>query len=254
MEHHAVQIYEDGAELVGKVTAYLAEGFEAGEPAVVVATRDHVAGFTERLAAAGWDAPRLGELLVVADAETTLAAIMRGDEPSAAAFEQVVGKLLDRVAKRFPGQRIRAFGELVNLLCERDQVGAAVVLEELWERLGRSRGFDFSLLCGYRLDVFDRAAQVGPLPHVCRLHSHVVPAADTARLARAVDRALQDVLGPQHAGKVYVLVGKQIREERVPAAQLVLMWVSANLPALAERILASARAHYAAVPLASAAG
>jgi hypothetical protein len=32
----------------------------------------------------------------------------------------------------------------------------------------------------------------------------------------------------------------------VPAAQLILMWVSANMPALAERILESARTQYAA--------
>jgi hypothetical protein len=30
----------------------------------------------------------------------------------------------------------------------------------------------------------------------------------------------------------------------VPAAQLALMWVSANMPMVAERILASARLHY----------
>ena len=49
------------------------------------------------------------------------------------------------------------------------------------------------------------------------------------------------------AGKVYLLVGERIREARVPVAQLVLMWVSANMPGLADRILASARTHYLAV-------
>jgi hypothetical protein len=58
----------------------------------------------------------------------------------------------------------------------------------------------------------------------------VLPASDSARLAEA--------------GKVYALVGDQIRRGRVPSPQLVLMSVSANMPALADRILASARTRY----------
>ena len=174
---------------------------------------------------------------------------MRGNRPSPAAFEGVVGKLLDRVAKRFPGRRIRVFGELVDLLNARGQLDAAVALEKLWERLAESRSF--SLLCGYRIDRFDRAAQSDAVPAVCRTHTHLLPAHDQVRLARAVDGALADVLGPKDAGKVYVLVGSELREDRVPAAQLVLMWVSANLPALADRILAAARDRFWAQPAAA---
>ena len=96
--------------------------------------------------------------------------------------------------------------------------------------------------------MFDRASQAGPLPEVCRAHSHVLPALDPARLTRAVDQALEEVLGAAEAGKVYVLVGQQLRADRVPMAQVLLMWVSANMPALAERVLASARARYEALP------
>jgi hypothetical protein len=251
MEEHAAQIYGDVDELVERVAAYLAEGFAEGEPAVVVARREHVDRFLEALARLGWDAAPLVEkgLLVVADADATLAAIMRGDDPSPEAFEDVVGKLLDRVARRFPGRRIRAFGELVDLLAASGRLDAAIALEGLWERAAEHRSF--SLLCGYRLDLFDRAAQSSAVPAVCRTHGHLLPARDQAWLARAVDGALEDVLGPEDAGKVYVLVGGELREGRVPPAQLVLMWVSENLPALADRILAAARARYAAEPVAA---
>ena len=50
---HAVQIYGDLEELADSVTAYLVVGFEAGDPALVVATREHRAHFAERLAKAG---------------------------------------------------------------------------------------------------------------------------------------------------------------------------------------------------------
>jgi hypothetical protein len=239
-------VYADLDELAESVASYLAAGFEAGEPGLVVATPAHLSRFAEHLDAAGWDAQRIeaSDLLVVADADATLATFMGGDSPSSHGFERVVGGLIDDVATRFPGKRIRAFGEMVDLLCERGQSAAAVAVEELWNGLARTR--NFSLLCGYRLNVFDRASQVWPLPVVCRLHSHVQPAHDSERLARAVDKALEEVLGANEAGKVYVVIGEQMREDKVPMAQLALMWVSANMPVLADRILASARTHYLA--------
>jgi hypothetical protein len=248
-EHgHAVQIYSDVSELAISVSAYLAAGFELGEPGVVVVTPPHLSAFMDALAETGWDAARIDRagLLTVADAESTLEAIMSGgDAPSRAAFDQAIGSELDR----FKGRHVRAFGEMVDVLSRAGRHEAAIELEELWNDLARRR--DFSLLCGYRLDVFDRESQASMLPQVCRAHSHVLPVLDPARLQRAVDQALEEVLGAAEAGKVYVVVGQQIRAERVPMAQTLLMWVSENMPALAERVLASARARYLAEPVAA---
>jgi hypothetical protein len=247
---HAVQIYADLDELADSAAAFLATGFDAGEPAVIVATADHANRFLEQLARRGWDGARIAReaWLRVADADETLSAIMEGGtSPSRSAFERIIGGVLDDLARQAPGREIRAFGEMVDLLCERGEPKAAAELEELWNDLARTRRF--SLLCGYQIDLFDRASQVDTLPAVCRAHSHVLPAADAKRLARSVDLALEEVLGRTEAGKVYALVGDQIRRGRVPSPQLVLMWVSANMPALADRILASARKRYGdAVP------
>jgi hypothetical protein len=241
---HGVQIYGEVEELALSVADYLGSGFKVGDPAVVVATPDHWKGFAARLESKGWDLEALEAcgLLTVLDAGLTLAEFMEADGPSAPAFERILGGALDGVAKRFPTREIRAFGEMVDLLCEHGRLDAAVALEELWNELARTRSF--SLLCGYHLDVFDRAAQLTPLPQVCRLHSHVLPVPDPQRLARAVDAALEEVLGPDQAGKVYMLVGDEARRNRVPAAQLALMWASANLPESADQILARARRHY----------
>lgn len=245
---HAAQVYEDREELADSVVSYLSSGFQIGEPAIVVATRENFGLLATRLVASGWSVRDLDEqgLLVVADAGSTLQTIMRKNRPSQIAFEAVVGTLLDQLAQRFPGRRTRVFGEMVNLLCERGQTDAAIELEEFWNDLAQHR--PFSLLCGYRLNVFDHASQVGPLPAVCHLHSHVLIAPDDARLGRAVGRAFEDVLGQAQAGQVYLLIGEQARQERVPVSQLAMMWVSANMPVLAERVLAVARAYYSAQP------
>jgi hypothetical protein len=245
---HAAQIYTESDELAESVAAYFAAGFEAGEPAILVATATHTSLVLERLAAAGWDAKRIDGLglLVRVDADATLEQIMDGPLPADAAFERMATGLLDELASRFPETRVRIYGEMVDVLCRRGQQSAAVALEQLWNRLARTR--NFALLCGYRLDVFDRQAQVDTLRSVCNLHTHVAPSADTDRLAHAVDDALVGVLGAQGAGQVYSLVGSEIRERRVPPPQLALLWVSENMPMNAERILSAARTRYGDTP------
>ena len=82
-EHgHAVQIYADVSELAISVSAYLAAGFELGEPGVVVVTPRHLAAFMAALAETGWDAKRIDAagILAVADAETTIRLQLRVSE------------------------------------------------------------------------------------------------------------------------------------------------------------------------------
>jgi hypothetical protein len=223
---------------------FLAAGFELSEPAVLVATAAHRPAIEERLERRGWDAGRLEAdgMLVGAGAEETLAAVEADGKPSRRLFNAVVGGLLDRAAADTGGRRVRVFGEMVDLLCRDGRVAAADALEALWNRLGARR--NFMLLCGYKIDVFDRSAQTTLLPQVCRAHSQMLPLVDPARMDEAVDAALVETLGAADAQKVYAQIARQERDSQVPAAQLALMWVSAHMPRSAERILATARAHY----------
>jgi hypothetical protein len=241
---HAVHVYGEVRELAETASAYLAAGFDRGEPALVVATPEHWSSFAAALRARDWPADRLERerLLFLEDADAVLAAVATDQGPSWARFEAVIGGVIDRIGEQFSTRPIRAFGEAVNLLCERGDSDGAVALEACWNRLIDSRRF--SLLCGYHVDPFDRSTQVSVLPGVCRAHSHVLPADDPNRFQRAVDAALEEALG-RDAGKVYALVGEQARATNVPEAQLALMWVSANMPTNSERILGAARTHYA---------
>src|SRR5215213_1002201 len=239
---HGVQVYVEASELADSVAAYLAAGFERDEPALIVATHAHLELLGEQLAGRGWQRRRVEDdgLLVVADAEQVLASFYDTDG-DAARFEETTGELLDRV-RGGSDRTVRVFGEMVDLLCRQGDARAADELERRWNDLaGRQR---FSLLCGYRLDVFEQETQLGIMPDICRSHSHVLPARNYARFARAVDEALREVLGPNKAATVYVLVSRMSAENHVPLAQQILMWVSENLPKHSSQILASARAHY----------
>jgi hypothetical protein len=240
---HGVQVYEDAGDLADSVAAYLVAGFDRDQPAVLVATPEHLSLLAERLVTRGWELGRAEKagLLVMGDAEETLARIMGPHGLDRGRFERAVADMFDSI-KAGPGVQTRVSGEMVDLLCRRGDAPIADELERLWNDVARVQ--QISLLCGYRLDIFDLQTQLERLPDICGQHSHVLPARNYPRFARAVDSALRKVLGPNHAATVYVLVSREVGHDQVPLAQSILMWVSENLPAQSSQILASARAHY----------
>lgn len=227
---HGVELWTDLEELAETVARFLV----GGDRGILVARRDHHESFLRALDREGWG----GRPLEIVDADELLGRVVVDGSVSAAAFEEHVGGLLERV-----GGTPRVYGEMVDILSRRGELASAIALEDLWnDLLARRR---FSLLCGYELDPFALATQTGPATDICRVHSHVLPAHDVERFVRAVDRALLDVLGPQLTRDVYYIVTRPLRERRVPVAQDALRWVAENLPAKAPAVLAAARAAYA---------
>jgi MEDS: MEthanogen/methylotroph, DcmR Sensory domain len=241
---HGVQVYDAPSELGDAVARFLDAGFRRGDPALVVATADHWLHVARDLEAREWDPEVLERqgLLTYRDADATLDAFMDGDLPSAQRFEAVVGGLVDSAATRFPGHTMRVFGEMVDLLWARGHERGAVVLEELWNDLQRTRRF--SLLCAYHLDIFDVDVQTEALPAVFGTHTHARPAADSPRLTAALDQALAEVVGPIGAARIYLDVAEDVPRGALPRAQAILAWLAANKPAVAASILDRARSHY----------
>lgn len=134
---------------------------------------------------------------------------------------------------------------MVDVLWQRGDHPAAIALEELWNELATTRRF--ALLCGYHLDIFDFDVQRSAMPEIVRTHTHPRPAADTARLATAVDRALLEIVGSLRAGQIYLTVADEIPRTKLPRAQAVLMWLSERDAPNATRVLDRARMHYGAL-------
>jgi hypothetical protein len=243
---HGVQVYTELAELAASVGSYFDAGFRAGEPALVIATAGNLETFRGELERRGHDVDALQEhgVLTRRDAEETLAALMSGELPSPARFQEIVGGAVDEVARRFPDTTVRAFGEMVDLLFQAGREAAAVALEDLWT--GQFETRRFALLCAYELDVFDLEAETSALPEIVRTHTHPRPVADTARLAAVVHETLKDVVGSDAAARIYLRVAEEVPRTALPRAQAVLMWLSRHQPGTAERVLKTARARYAA--------
>jgi hypothetical protein len=239
---HLVQVYSQSVDLADAAATFLASGFESEEPAVVIATAAHWPLIAERLARRGWQTDTLetNELLRICDAELTLEAIMDRGGPSASTFREVVGGLLHDAAKRHPRRRVRAFGEMVDVLVRRGEQTAADIVERYWNELARQS--NFTLLCGYKLDLFDPEAQQALLPQIHKSHARVLPLHDEKMFSASVERALIDILGESDAKKVQARVSAESTD--APASQLTLMWLTAHMPHAATRVLNLARNHY----------
>jgi PAS domain S-box-containing protein len=138
------RFFEDDDALLDAVAAFLGEGLARGEPALAVLTPPHAVALRARLGAGG-------DRLVTLDAEQTLSLLMEGALPSAARFDAAIGAPLRSLAA---GGRVRAFGELVDLLWRDGNVAGALALEDLWNDLSRSG--ELSLLCASAMASFYR--------------------------------------------------------------------------------------------------
>jgi hypothetical protein len=130
---------------------------------------------------------------------------------------------------------------MVDVLVRRGEQTAADTVERYWNELAAES--NFTLLCGYKLDLFDPEAQHALLPQIHKSHARVLPLHDEEMFSASVERALIDILGESDAKKVQARVSAGSTD--APASQLTLMWLTAHMPHVATRVLNLARSHYA---------
>jgi len=240
---HLIQAYTDDGFLARVVADYVSTGFEQGEAAVIIATRHHVALFSDRLGALGVDVPgaAAASQLVFLDAEQTLGRFMVEGRPDRNRFLAVVATALDSV--RSAGYRgIRLYGEMVDLLWGHN-LEATIALEQLWNEVIADERL--SLFCAYRLDPLGRQVQ-GVLRQVTHCHSHSLPVQDPERFQRAVDRAYTEVFGVRGDARMLqdLMVERQNLATAMSEAQAAVFALERMPPLIANEVRDRARLHY----------
>ena len=175
---HAVQFYEDDAFLVHTVGQFLAAGLRGDERVLVVATPEHRAAFLKALREQG--VGEVGGRLRMLDARETLAKFVIDGMPDADLFHDLLSGELASLRGDSSTTRIRAYGEMVDLLWRDGNTTAAIRLEELWNEA--SENHEFRLLCAYVMNNFLKDASGEQFFEVCRTHSHVMPTERFAQL------------------------------------------------------------------------
>ena len=168
---HVVQLFDCDETRADRVAEFLAEGYQLGEPLIVVARPYVWPAVIERLQALGVNPNQAAAegMLVVKNAEDTLRRLSRGGLPDPDLFQESVGKALSVLATR--GPRVRAYGDMVDILAERDELESALALEAVWNVV--SEKVPVRLLCGYSAAHFISAANHRALREICAAHSGV---------------------------------------------------------------------------------
>jgi DcmR-like sensory protein len=175
---HAVRFYYDSDGLCQIIADFFAEGFNAGQPAVIVATPLHASRIDALLTARGFDVAALKSSgdLVVKNASEMLAKITVDGMPDAVRFERAVAPLLEAMAGN--GTPVRVYGEMVDLLWKAGDTHSAQQLETFWNDLAPKHSF--VVLCGYALEGFTHSTHIS---EICGHHTHVVTVSGDVALA-----------------------------------------------------------------------
>src|SRR3546814_17021728 len=95
-----------------------------------------------------------------------------------------LGRLLAQVAPEYESARV--YGEIVNILWQRNEKQAATALEKYWNSLLKQ--YAFSLLCTYHIDNLDPAVYHGDIECLCSSHTHFLH----SQYFRLLDNDLED--------------------------------------------------------------
>ena len=175
---HSVLFYRDDSELAARAGEPLLVALTSGGTAIVIATPAHRELIGRWLPAAGAAPPAAaaaGRYLTM-DARETMDSFMAGGWPSPAGFWQTLNPLIQRAAATAPP--VRVFGEIVALLWESAQLGAALELETLWGELAAH--YPCGLVCGYSAGTIGGRDRGDALAELCEVHAGTLGSAPGA--------------------------------------------------------------------------
>jgi hypothetical protein len=244
---HIVQLYQDQDFLNSAVCRFIGAGLANGECIILFPTLTHWIAFGKRLEAEGVDvnaARERGQLTVV-EANELLPRFMRDAMPDPPVFNAVIGDIFRQARARGSYQKVRAWGELVDVLWERGDVAASMNLEDMFDQLNKKIGI--AMFCSYLMDNFNGDVHAHMLPRLGTNHSHLIPVEDYARLERAVADALRETAGPDEARVLESrLLSRYQPPFNMPRSQVLLLALRQFLPTIADAVLQKSRDLYTA--------
>jgi DNA-binding NarL/FixJ family response regulator len=172
---HEVLFYSDDTVLLDRVTRFIAVALNAGDAAIVFATKSHRDSLLQRLKAEGVDAD--GALhqgtYISLDAADTLSTIMVNGFPDPVRFSRSIGDLIAAAARAAQSEepRVVMFGEAVALLQAEGNPDAAIRFEQLGNDLPKTHKVD--ILCAYSLSSFHGEEDEHVFQSICAEHSAV---------------------------------------------------------------------------------
>jgi hypothetical protein len=244
---HIVQLYQDEDFLSRAVCRFAGGALANGEGIILVPTLTHWNAIRPRLEAEGVDvkaARERGQLTVV-DADECLPRFMRNSMPDSTVFLGLAADVIGQARAGVRYQKVRWWGEMVNVLWERGDVAASMSLEDQFDQLAKKH--DIAIFCSFLMDNFNGEVHTHMLPRLGTNHSHLIPVEDYDRLERAVTAALLETVGAEQARVLENQLLSDYRPPfRMPRAQSLLLALRQALPTVADPVLQRSRNLYTA--------
>lgn len=167
---HFVQLFDTQESRAAAVASFLRERADEGDHLLVAAKPEHWVNIGRELTSRGFDVvdAQKTRRLVFRDVFALLDDVSPDGEPQADAFDRGIGGLVRSLSDGAP---LSVYGELVDVLAERNELDAAVTLEGLWNDLAEQSSI--TLMCGYCSAHFVSQTAERRLRQVCEAHGHV---------------------------------------------------------------------------------
>ena len=167
--NHIVKVCRDQIVKVNSVAQYVAQGLSSGEAVAIIAKPSLRKALVDFLVTQGFDMQSFkdqGQIKFL-DAEFLLSSFGIDAE----AFEKFVSDPLRIMKLKY--DKIRIFGEMVDVLWQKGAYDEAIQLENRWNDLFKK--IEFSLLCTYSFSHLDPSTYDEALERICRCHTHHIP-------------------------------------------------------------------------------
>jgi len=171
---HDVQFYSHDLVFVETATAFLATALNAGNPAIVLATRSHREELVERLRKTiDIDGAIQQGTYTAMDAAEIVSQIMLNGLPDCDRFFEGIRSAIEEAVRsvKATNPRVAILGECVGYLCAKGNMTAAIQLEKAGNDLIKTHNVD--ILCAYPLSAFQRKEEDQAFKTVCREHTSV---------------------------------------------------------------------------------
>ncbi|SFD97074.1 MEDS domain-containing protein [Nitrosomonas sp. Nm166] len=170
---HIVQICQNEISQVEILTQYIQEGLLNDEAVIVIAKTALRKAVLSKLDTLGFNMQALKnkDQVKFFDAEFLLSDLLLNGVLEEEAFQKFVA--LPVQAAKLKYGKVRAFGEMVDVLWQNGRHDSAVQLEGLWSDLCKKE--ELNLLCTYLLTSLDPNSYDQSLEHICKCHTHLVP-------------------------------------------------------------------------------
>jgi hypothetical protein len=168
---HSVQLFDSVESRAEAVSGFVRDGLLRGDVVLLVITEEHWDAVVRRLHAAQVPvaATQTSGQLIVRDARGALLLFYKNGTLDRHVLDRTIGSLVRRL--RSEGNRLRIYGEMVDLLAAEGDQEKVVQLEQYWNSLATEELF--TLFCGYSAHHFGHPDHAADLAAVCRSHTHV---------------------------------------------------------------------------------